>query len=79
MPDPTTVVVAEIISRLEDQDFKAFTIVLSDGSRHDIPTADHCTVTRLLRRIEIENDDGRVAFINPLRITRLEAIQRPAA
>jgi hypothetical protein len=78
MADPTTVV-AEIINRLGERDFRPFTIVLSDGSREEVPSPDHCFVTRVLRRIEVEHDDGRVAFINPLHITKLEQHQKPAA
>jgi hypothetical protein len=71
--------VAEIIARLEDRDFSPFAIVLSDGSREEIPSPDHCTVTRLLRRIEIEHDDGKIAIINPLHITKLDLIHKPDA
>lgn len=79
MADPTTAIVAEIITRLGVRDFLPFAIVLSDGSRKEVPSADHCTVTRLLRRIEVEHDDGRITLINPLHITRLESINKPAA
>lgn len=80
MPDPVTLITAELISRLEEPNFRPFSIMLSDGSVHDVPTRDHCTITRLLRRIEVERDNGRVVQINPLHITRIEAIDRkPAA
>lgn len=78
MPDPTTTVVAEIIARLEEREFHPFAIMLSDGARYEIPSRDHCTVTRLLRRIEIERDDGSITHIDPLHITRLE-LRKPAA
>lgn len=77
MADPTTTMVAEIISRLEPPDFRPFAIVLSDGSRHTVPTRDHCVVTRILRRIELKHDNGMITHINPLHITRLEV--QPAA
>lgn len=78
--DPTTEMVAEIVARLDRPEFQPFAILMSDGSRHPVPTRDHCTVTRLLRRIEVEYDDEvRIVHINPLHITRLEAEQKPAA
>ncbi|MEO5960416.1 MAG: hypothetical protein ABIZ49_01620 [Opitutaceae bacterium] len=49
MADPTTTIVAEIVARLDERGFRPFAIMLSDGSRYDIPSRDHCTVTRLLR------------------------------
>lgn len=77
--NPITLVVAELLSRLEARDFTPFEIILSDGSRHAVPTPEHCTITRLLRRVEVENDDGRVAFINPLHVTKIESYRQPAA
>jgi hypothetical protein len=78
MPDPTTSIVAEIIARLSEREFRPFVITLSDGARYEIPSRDHCTVTRLLRRIELEHDNGSITHINPLHITRLE-LHKPAA
>ena len=74
MPDsnPVTVVVAEIIARLEQPVFRPFVIHLSDGRQVPVPTRDHCTVTRLLRRVEVETDDVRIIAINPLHITSIE-------
>lgn len=71
MADPITTIVAEIITRLNAPEFRPFAILLSDGSRHEIPSRDHCTITRLLRRIEIEHDDGTIVHVKPLHITRL--------
>lgn len=79
MTDPTAAIVSELIARLDHRDFTPFAIVLSDGSREEIPSADHCTVTRLLRRIEIERDDGKITILNPLHITKLELLHKPAA
>ena len=78
MADPTTNIVAEIIARLAEREFRPFVITLSDGAQFKIPSRDHCTVTRLLRRIELEHDDGSITHINPLHITKLE-LQKPAA
>lgn len=78
MPDPATQIVAEILARLDAREFQAFAILLSDGTRHEVPSRDHCTVTRLLRRLEVEHDDGTIAHINPLHITKLE-LRKPAA
>ena len=77
MADPTTNVVAEILARIDACHFSPFTIRLSDGAGYEIPSRDHCTVTRLLRRVEIERDDGSITHINPLHITKLE-LRRPA-
>jgi hypothetical protein len=78
MADPSTTIVAEIIARLDEREFRPFAIVLSDGARSDIVSRDHCTVTRLLRRIEVEHDDGSITHVNPLHITGLE-LRKPAA
>ena len=78
MPDPTTNIVTELIARLDAREFSPFVIMLSDGSRYEIPSRDHCTVTRLLRRVELEHDNGSITHVNPLHITKLEA-RKPAA
>ena len=78
MPDPISNIVTELLARLDAREFSPFTIRLSDGAGYDIPSRDHCTVTRLLRRVEIERDDGSITHINPLHITRLE-FRNPAA
>jgi hypothetical protein len=78
MPDPTSNIVTELISRLDAREFSPFVIMLSDGSHYEIPTRDHCTVTRLLRRVELEHDNGSITHLNPLHITRLVA-RKPAA
>ncbi len=80
MPDtnPVTFVVAEILARLNEAGFEPFTIVMSDGSRIDVPTPDHCSVSRLLRRITVEHDDGAVFYVNPLHVIKLERL-KPAA
>jgi hypothetical protein len=76
--NPVTVVIAELLARLDHAGFEPFTIVMTDGSRHDVPSADHCSVSRLLRRITVEHDDGSIVFVNPLHIIKLES-HRPAA
>jgi hypothetical protein len=78
MSDPATTIVAEIVARLDERDFRPFVITLSDGARYRIPSRDHCTVTRLPRRIELEHDDGSITHINPQHIAKLE-LRRPAA
>jgi hypothetical protein len=67
-----TTIVAEITARLAAPEFRPFVITLSDGARHEVPSRDHCTVTRLLRRVELEHDDGSITHVNPLHITKLE-------
>ena len=78
MPDPSTTIVAELIARLDAREFRPFVMTLSDGARHEIPSRDHCTITRLLRRVELEHDNGSITFVNPLHITKLES-HKPAA
>jgi hypothetical protein len=38
-PNPTTVVLAELMRRLAAIPFVPFTIVMSNGDRHEVPTA----------------------------------------
>ena len=78
-PDPTTVILAELMQRLADTPFVPFTIVMSNGDRHEVPTADHITITRLLRRVELETDEPRIIDINPLHVATIERAGRPAA
>ena len=81
MPDlnSATVVVAELLNRLGEQPFEPFTIVLSNGSRHEVPTADHCTVQRFSRRVNVDHDDGTFVTINPLHIAQIELLRKPVA
>lgn len=74
MPDanPVTVVTAEIMARLQAPIFQPFTIHMSDGRAIPVPTRDHCFVTPLLRRIEVETDEPRIYLINPLHVTSIE-------
>jgi hypothetical protein len=70
--DPTTRIVAQLTKRLAEVPFKPFDIVMSNGVRHTVPTADHLTITRLLRRIELETDDWHLVTINPLHVATIE-------
>ncbi|MBM3854609.1 MAG: hypothetical protein FJ399_15910 [Verrucomicrobia bacterium] len=81
MPDlsPATVIVAELLQRRADQPFAPFVIVLSHGSRHEVPSSDHCTVTRFSRRGTVDPDDGSFVTINPLPIAQIELLHQPAA
>ena len=78
MPDPTTNIVTELLARLDAREFRQFAITLSDGAAYEIPSRDHCTVTRLLRQVVVERDDGSITHINPLHITKLD-LRKPAA
>jgi len=77
--NPTTVIIAEVIRRLAERPFEPFAIILSNGSRHEVPTPDHCTVQRFSRRINVDHDDGSWVTINALHITHIEQLHRPAA
>lgn len=77
--NPATVIVAELLQRLAERPFEPFVIVLSNGSRHEVPSPDHCTVTRFSRRVTIDHDDGSFVTINSLHIAQIELLHKPAA
>lgn len=58
--------------------FRPFDIVMSNGARHAVPTPDHITITRLLRRIQVETDALHIAEINPLHVASIEDHQDAA-
>jgi len=78
-PNPITVIVAELLQRLEERPFAPFVIVLSNGSRHEVPSREHCTVTRFSRRITVDHDDGSFVAVNPSHIAHIELLHKPAA
>ena len=78
-PNPTTIVVAELRRRLAETPFVPFTIVMSNGDRHDVPTANHLTITRLLRQVVLETDEPRIVDINPLHVAGIERAGKSAA
>ena len=73
--DPSTLMVAELMQRLAASPFVPFAIVMSNGDRHVVPTADHLTITGLLRKIVFETDEPRIVDINPLHIVALERLE----
>jgi len=70
--DPISIVIGQLNKRLTATPFKPFDIVMSNGARHVVPTPDHITITRLLRRIEVETDALHMAEINPLHVATIE-------
>jgi hypothetical protein len=76
--DPNTLVVAQLNERLAAMPFRPFDIVMSNGVRHHVPTPDHLTVTRLLRRIHLETDEPRMIEVNPLHVASIEDHQDAA-
>lgn len=62
-----------------ERPFEPFVIVLSNGSRHEVPSPDHCTVTRISRRVTVDHDDGSFVLINPLHIAQIELLHKPSA
>ena len=78
-PNPTSVIVAELLQRLAKQPFAPFVIVLSNGSRHEVPSHEHCTVTRFSRRVTVDHDDGSFVTVNPLHIAHIALLHKPAA
>ena len=78
-PDPSTVVIAELLQRLAAHPFEPFVIILSNGTRHQVPSREHCTVARISRRVTVDHDDGSFVMINPLHIAHIELLHKPAA
>lgn len=76
--NPLALVIGQLNKRLAAIPFKPFDIVMSNGARHVVPTPDHITITRLLRRIEIETDALNMAEINPLHVASIEDHQDAA-
>jgi hypothetical protein len=73
-PNPETVNLAELQARLNAAPFVPFRIVLSSGKIYDVPTPDHLSISRLLRRVSVEYDDATAAYINLLHITAIEPL-----
>lgn len=78
-PNPIAGVVAELLKRLSSTPFVPFTIVMSNGDRHHVPTSDHLNITKLLRRVELETDEPRIVEINPLHVVSIERAANSAA
>ncbi len=76
--DPNAIVLVQLKQRLAAVPFKPFDIVMSNGDRHQVPTPDHITITRLLRRIQVETDEPRIVEINPLHVASIEDHQNAA-
>jgi hypothetical protein len=72
--NPVTLITAEVMRRLQDPDFKPFAFHMSDGRSIAVPSRDHCFVTPLLRRIEVETSEPnvRIFLINPLHVASIE-------
>lgn len=77
--NPETVHLAELQARLGAAPFVPFRIVLSSGKTYEIPTPDHLSITRLLRRLSVEYDDGTAAYITLLHITAIEPLSPAGA
>jgi hypothetical protein len=72
--NPVTIMIAELNKRLAAVPFAPFTIVTSSGKNYPVPTPDHITITRLLREVFVEYDDGSAATVNPLHIVAVESL-----
>ena len=66
---------AELNKRLNAGPFAPFAIVMSSGIRYEVPTSDHLTITRLLREVFLEKDDGTAVAINLLHVTAIERLE----
>ncbi len=71
----TTVMLAELNKRLNAAPFVPFAIVTSSGRSYDVPTPDHLTITRLLREVFVEKDDGTAVALNLLHIVAIERLE----
>jgi len=76
--NPITLVLAQLNGRLAAVPFQPFDIVMSNGTRYVVPTPDHLTITRLLRRIHFEDDALHLAEINPLHVATIEDHRKSA-
>ncbi len=63
---------AKIMKLQEAAPFRPFVMVTSSGKAHEVPTPDNLTITRILRRIDIEYSDGSWAEIIPLHVAAVE-------
>ena len=77
--NPATVMVAKILELQAAVPFRPVLVTTSDGRSYEIPTPDRITVTRLLRQVEIEPDQGIGATITPLHIASIERGTETAA
>jgi hypothetical protein len=70
-----TLMLAELNKRLEAVPFVPFTIVTSSGKTYEVPTPDHLTITRLLREVLVEKDDGTAVTVNLLHVVAIERLE----
>ena len=70
-----TVMLAELNKRLGAVPFQPFLIVTSSGKSYEVPTPDHLTITRLLREVFVEKDDGTAVAINLLHVAAIERLE----
>jgi hypothetical protein len=80
MPDfnPTTITIAEFSRWLHRAPFEPFAIRMSNGDAYEVPTPDHLIITKILRRVTVEMDDGRAFDINPLHVVSIAPIKTAA-
>lgn len=78
MPDfnPVSITITELQRRLTKPAFEPFVIRMTNGAEYAVPTADHLSITKLLRRVTLETDDGRAIDINPLHVATIESAKR---
>ena len=78
MPEPIspqTVLYAQVQARLVQTPFVPFRIVTTSGKAYPVPTADHASALRLLRTIEVANDDCSITSIHALHISAIEPLR----
>lgn len=73
--NPNTLMLAKLIEWHNAVPFIPFLVVASSGKAYEVPTPEHLTITRLLREVHIEKDDGTAAMISPFHITAIERLQ----
>lgn len=72
--NPATVIIVEVLNRRRASPVEPFVIVLSNRSRHEVPTPDHGGVQRFSRRANVDHDDGSLVTIDALRIAKIQLV-----
>jgi hypothetical protein len=76
--DPSTTMLAKLNQWHNAVPFVPFVVVTSSGRAYEVPTPEHLTITRLLREVHVERDDGTGVMISPFHVAAIERLE-PAA
>lgn len=80
MPDfnPTSITINDLNRWVHKAPFEPFVVRMSNGDAYEVPTPDHLIITKILRRVTLEMDDGRSVDINPLHVVSIAAAKNAA-